>query len=124
MRISDWSSDVCSSDLGGMIVGGSGGSYDVQIAALQRDNQLLIQQRNLAQTSDQRAPVVAAAELRLAEARAVYAETHPDVILAKKALAEAKRLAKDTSEKLPIQSLDEQIAINKDRKSTRLNSSH
>ena len=97
---------------GGMIVGGSGGSYDVQIAALQRDNQLLIQQRNLAQTSDQRAPVVAAAELRLAEARAVYAETHPDVILAKQALAEAKRLAKDTSEKLPIQSLDEQIAFN------------
>src|SRR3546814_7450220 len=75
MRISDWSSDVCSSDL-------------------------------------QRAPVVAAAELRLAEARAVYAETHPDVILAKQALAEAKRLAKDTSEKLPIQSLDEQIAFN------------
>src|SRR3546814_3785452 len=65
MRISDWSSDVCSSDL-----------------------------------------------LRLAEARAVYAETHPDVILAKQALAEAKRLAKDTSEKLPIQSLDEQIAFN------------
>lgn len=97
---------------GGMIVGGSGGSYDVQIAALQRDNQLLIQQRNLAQTSDQRAPVVAAAELRLAEARAVYAETHPDVVLAKQALAEAKRLAKDTSEKLPIQSLDEQIAFN------------
>src|SRR3546814_16466673 len=83
-----------------MIVGGSGGSYDVQIAALQRDNQLLIQQRNLAQTSDQRAPVVAAAELRLAEARAGYAETHPDVILAKQALAEAKRLAQDTSEKL------------------------
>src|SRR3546814_12633373 len=71
-----------------------------------------IQQRTLAQRGDQRAPVVAAAELRLAEARAVYAETHPDVILAKQALAEAKRLAKDTSEKLPIQSLDEQIAFN------------
>ncbi|MBJ7499697.1 MAG: lipopolysaccharide biosynthesis protein [Sphingopyxis sp.] len=97
---------------GGMIVGGSGGSYDVQIAALQRDNQLLIQQRNLAQTSDQRDPIVSGAEQRLAAARAVYAETHPDVILAKQALAEAKRLAKDTSEKLPIQTLDEQIAFN------------
>lgn len=97
---------------GGMIVGGSGGSYDVQIAALQRDNQLLIQQRNLAQTSDQRDPIVAGAEQRLAAARAIYAETHPDVILAKQALAEAKRLAKDTSEKLPVQTLDEQIAFN------------
>lgn len=97
---------------GGMIVGGSGGSYDVQIAALQRDNQLLIQQRNLAQTSDQRDPIVAGAEQRLAAARAIYAETHPDVILAKQALAEAKRLAKDTSEKLPVETLDEQIAFN------------
>src|SRR3546814_13818722 len=108
------------------------------MAAWECDNQLLIQQRNLSQASDQRAPVFAATELQLAEARAVYAETHPDVILAKQALAEAKRLAKDTSEKLPIQSLDEQIAFNnsqiaalrnakateQDRKSTRLNSSH
>ncbi|PKP68705.1 MAG: lipopolysaccharide biosynthesis protein [Alphaproteobacteria bacterium HGW-Alphaproteobacteria-5] len=97
---------------GGMFVGGSGGSYDVQIAALQRDNQLLIQQRSLAQTSDQRDPVVTAAEQRLAAARAVYAETHPDVIIAKQGLAEAKRLAKDNSEKLPLQTLDEQIAFN------------
>lgn len=97
---------------GGMIMGGGTGSYDVQIAAIQRDNQLLIQQRNLAQTSDQRDPIVAAAEQRLASARAVYAETHPDVVMAKQALAEAKRLAKDNSEKLPLQTLDEQIAFN------------
>jgi len=97
---------------GGMIMGGGTGSYDVQIAALQRDNQLLIQQRNLAQTSDQRDPIVAGAEQRLASARSVYAETHPDVVMAKQALAEAKRLAKDTSEKLPLQTLDEQIAFN------------
>src|SRR3546814_14544207 len=59
---------------GGMIVGGSGGSYDVQIAALQRDNQLLIQQRNLAQTRDQRSPLAAAAELRGSETRRVGKE--------------------------------------------------
>lgn len=97
---------------GQMFVGGGAGSYDVQIAALQRDNQLLLQQRSLAQTSDQRDPVVAAAEQRLASARAVYAETHPDVVIAKQALAEAKKLAKDNSEKLPVNTLDEQIAFN------------
>ncbi len=97
---------------GGMIMGGGGGSYDVQIAALQRDNQLLIQQRSLAQTSDQRDPIVSAAETRLAGARSVYAETHPDVVMAKQALAEAKRLAKDNSAKIPINTLDEQIAFN------------
>lgn len=97
---------------GGVIMGGSGGSYDVQIAALQRDNQLLIQQRSLAQTSDERDPIVAAAETRLAGARSVYAETHPDVVMAKQALAEAKRLAKDNSAKIPVNTLDEQIAFN------------
>lgn len=97
---------------GGMMVGGGAGSYDIQIAALQRDNQSLVLQRTNAQTSDERDPVVAAAELRLASARAVYAETHPDVVIAKQALAEARRLAKDNTQKLPLQSIDEQIAFN------------
>jgi polysaccharide biosynthesis transport protein len=97
---------------GGMMIGNGAGSYDVQIAALQRDNQSLLQQRNVAQTSDERDPVVAAAEQRLAAARAVYAETHPDVVIAKQALAEAKRLAKDNTQKLPLQTIDEQIAFN------------
>jgi len=96
----------------GMMMGGGGGSYDVQIAALQRENQLLLQQRGLAQTSDERDPIVIAAEQRLAGARAVYAETHPDVVIAKQALAEAKRLAKDNIQKLPVNTLDEQIAFN------------
>lgn len=97
---------------GGLVMGGSAGSYDVQIAALQRDNQLLLQQRSIAETSDQRDPVVAAAEQRLAGARAVYAETHPDVVIAKQALAEAKKLAKQNSAKLPVDTLDEQIRFN------------
>lgn len=97
---------------GGMMIGGGAGSYDIQIAALQRDNQSLLLQRTNAQTSDERDPVVASAELRLASARAVYAETHPDVVIAKQALAEAKRLAKDNTQKLPLQSIDEQIAFN------------
>jgi uncharacterized protein involved in exopolysaccharide biosynthesis len=100
---------------GGLVMSGGTGSYDVQIAALQRDNQLLIQQRNMAQTSDQRDPVVAAAEQRLAGARSVYAETHPDVVIAKQALAEARKLAKTTSEKLPLDTIDEQIRFNNEQ---------
>lgn len=97
---------------GGVVLSGNTGSYDVQIAALQRDNQLLIQQRDMAQTSDQRDPVVVGAEQRLASARAVYSETHPDVLLAKQALAEARRLAKDNSQKLPLDTIEDQIRFN------------
>lgn len=97
---------------GGMMISNGAGGYDVQIAALQRDNQSLVLQRNNAQTSDNRDPIVLAAEQRLAAARAVYAETHPDVVIAKQALAEAKRLAKDNTQKLPLDSIDEQIAFN------------
>src|SRR3546814_1521610 len=47
---------------GGVMIGSGAGSYDVQIAALQRDNQTLLLQRNVAQTSDERDPVVIGAE--------------------------------------------------------------
>ncbi|WP_339693397.1 Wzz/FepE/Etk N-terminal domain-containing protein [uncultured Parasphingorhabdus sp.] len=97
---------------GAMILSGNSGSYDVQIAALQRDNQSLLQQRNIAQTSDTRDPVVSAAEQRLAAARAVYSETHPDVIIARQNLAQARELAKSNTKKIPVDSIDEQIAFN------------
>ncbi len=96
----------------GMMYGGSGGSYDVQIAALQRDNAQMISQRDVARTSDTRDPVVAAAEQGLASARAVYAESHPDVIIAKQRLAEARELAKGNTQKLPLEQIDQQIAFN------------
>ena len=91
---------------------GGTGSYDVQIASLQRDNQQLISQRDLALTSDERDPVVVAAEQQLAGARAVYAESHPDVVFAKQRLAEARELAKSNTGKLPVQAIDQQIAFN------------
>jgi uncharacterized protein involved in exopolysaccharide biosynthesis len=97
---------------GGMIVGGSSGSYDVQIAALQRDNQLLIQQRNVAQTSDIRDPIVSAAEQRLAAARAMFSETHPDVVAAKQNLVQARELAKSNTRKIPVDTIDQQIVFN------------
>jgi polysaccharide biosynthesis transport protein len=97
---------------GGMIVSGNSGSYDVQIASLQRDNQSLVQQRNVAQTSDTRDPVVLAAEQRLAAARAVYSETHPDVVIAKQNLLQARELAKSNTQKIPVDVIDQQIAFN------------
>lgn len=97
---------------GSMIVGGASGSYDVQIASLQRDNQSLVQQRNVAQTSDIRDPVVAAAEQRLAAARAIFSETHPDVVVAKQNLVQARELAKSNTRKIPVDVIDQQIAFN------------
>ena len=97
---------------GSMIVNGASGSYDVQIAALQRDNQSLVQQRNVAQTSDIRDPIVSAAEQRLAAARAIYSETHPDVVVAKQNLVEARELAKTNTRKIPVDVIDQQIAFN------------
>lgn len=97
---------------GSMIVNGASGSYDVQIAALQRDNQSLVQQRNVAQTSDIRDPIVSAAEQRLAAARAIFSETHPDVVVAKQNLIEARELAKTNTRKIPVDVIDQQIAFN------------
>lgn len=96
----------------GMMFGGGGGSYDVQIAALQRDTAQLISQRDVARTSDTRDPVVASAEQGLASARAIYADNHPDVVIAKQRLAEARELAKGNTRKLPLDQIDQQIAFN------------
>jgi polysaccharide biosynthesis transport protein len=96
----------------GAIIGSGGGSYDVQIAALQRDNATLINQKNLAQSSDTRDPVVANAEAALAAARAIYAENHPDVVFARQRLEEARVLARSNTQKLPLDTIDQQIAFN------------
>lgn len=96
----------------GMVMSGSTGSYDVQIAALQRDTAQLISQRDISKTSDIRDPVVAQAEQALASARAVYKENHPDVVIARQRLAEARELAKGNTQKLPIDQIDKQINFN------------
>lgn len=92
--------------------GGGGGSYDFQIADLNRANQTLEMQRRNLKTDDTRDPVVAQAETSLANARAVYAEGHPDVIIAKQRLEEAKKLAAQNVKKQPSENIDEQIAFN------------
>ena len=100
------------SSAGMALVGGSSGSYDVQIAALQRENAQLLSQRNLTQTQETRDPAVIQAESALAGAQAVYSENHPDVKLAKQRLAEARSFAKKNVARVPLQGLDDQVAFN------------
>ncbi|NTZ43953.1 lipopolysaccharide biosynthesis protein [Altererythrobacter sp. SALINAS58] len=97
---------------GGLMVGADPTSYDMQIASLQRDNASLMAQKNIALGSDERSPVVQQAESALAAARAVYAESHPDVIFAKQRLAEARELAKQNVDRLPLEGVNQQIANN------------
>jgi uncharacterized protein involved in exopolysaccharide biosynthesis len=52
------------------------------------------------------------AESQLAALRAVYSETHPDVVIAKQRLVEARELAKSNTSKLPVNVIDQQIAFN------------
>ncbi|MBB6122496.1 GumC family protein [Sphingobium subterraneum] len=100
------------SSAGMTMIGGNSGSYDAQIAALQRDNSVLNSQRSMARTSADRDPVVSSAEAALASARASYSESHPDVVLAKQRLAEARRLASSNQTKQPVDDINEQIAFN------------
>jgi polysaccharide biosynthesis transport protein len=90
----------------------STGGYDAQIAALQRDNANLNNQRDLVKTSPVRDGGVANAEAQLSALRSVYAETHPDVIIAKQRLAEAKKLAEANVVKIPVDSIAQQISFN------------
>ncbi len=100
------------SSAGAVFMGGSGGSYDAQIIALQRDNALLNAQKEARKSSDERDPMVAGAEAALAAARARYSDDHPDIAFAKRRLAEAKRLAAANLSKLPPDMTDQQIASN------------
>jgi len=76
----------------GMVGVSMGGSYDTQIAALQRENAELMAQARAARSVDSD-PVVVAATQQLANARAVYSDNHPDVKLAEQRLAEARQSA-------------------------------
>lgn len=100
------------SNPGMMVMGGSGGSYDAQIIALQRDNAMLAAQREAMKTAAERDPLVASAEAELAAAQARYSEGHPDIGIAKRRLAEARRLAASNQAKRPADTIDQQIASN------------
>lgn len=96
---------------GGFPIFSGSGSYDAQIAALQRENRQLSSQKETAQ-SLVRDPAVLAAETELASVRARYSDTHPDVALARQRLAEARKLASSNLSKQPLDTIDAQIASN------------
>jgi len=100
------------SNPGMLALSDSSGSYDVQIIALQRDNSLLRAQRAAEQTSAERDPIVSAAEADLAAAQAKYTENHPDIALARRRLKEARELAASNQDRLPDDTIDQQIAAN------------
>ena len=97
---------------GSPVISGGGAGYDMQIAALERENSALRSQRQALTTADTRDPAVIAAEAQLAAARAIYSDSHPDVVLARSRLAEAEQLAKSNVAKLPTETIDTQIAFN------------
>lgn len=69
-----------------------GGSYETQIAALQRENAQLMAQAQAARTVDND-PIVAAAIQQLTNARSIYSDNHPDVRLAEQRVAQARQSA-------------------------------
>lgn len=69
------------------------GSFDAQIVQLQNQNRLLaIQARR-----PRRNPQIVAAEAQLEAARAIYAENHPDVVLARQRLAQLRAAGDGTA---------------------------
>ncbi len=100
------------SSTGMSIFAGQSGGYDAQIIALQRENIQLNAQREARKSSSERDPLVASAQAELAAAQARYSENHPDIAIAKRRLAEARRLAADNLAKLPQDTIDQQIASN------------
>ena len=98
---------------GSMVVSSGQGGYDVQIAALQRDNQALIAQRRAVQNADTRDPLVLSAERDLAAKRAVFSESHPDVVLARQRLSQVRELARNTGTNTSeVDELSRQIEFN------------
>lgn len=97
---------------GGSVISGGSTGFDMQIASLERENAMLRSQRETLATADTRDPAVVGAEAQLAAARAVYSDSHPDVQLARRRLAEAQQFAKSNVARLPTQALDTQIEIN------------
>ncbi len=89
----------------------STGSYDAQIAALQRENSVLAQQASV-RVPEPRDPLVVTAEAQLAGAQAIYTNDHPDVRIARQRLEEARRLAAANYTPAPPSSIPAQIGAN------------
>ena len=100
---------------GAPVIAGGGSGYDFQIASLERQIEDLQARRDLLDTADERDPAVVNAEGALAAARARYTEGHPDVVLAKQRLEQAKIFAQQNVERVPVENIDRQIAFNRNQ---------
>jgi polysaccharide biosynthesis transport protein len=94
----------------GAVIMGSDGGIDGQIMSLQREIAQLTQRKSEVAGSGDRDPVVVSAEQQLALAQATYTDGHPDVVAAKQRLAQARELARSNVRKLPISSIDQEVA--------------
>lgn len=90
-------------------LGGGTAAYDMQISMLQREIADLEAQKRLLQTADTRDPAVVQAESALAAVRAAYTESHPDVVLAKQRLEQARAIAKQNVARVPGGELDTRL---------------
>jgi len=95
-------------------MGGLGGGGDMEIATLSRQNVELAEKMNLRKRQGGGDPTVAALKARLGEVSAMYADSHPDVIAARAALAEAEKTASADTPAGPAPE-EAQIALNRTR---------
>lgn len=90
-------------------LGGGAAAYDMQISMLQREIADLEAQKRLLQSADTRDPAIIQAESALAAVRAAYTENHPDVVLAKQRLEQARAIAKQNVARIPGGELDTRL---------------
>jgi len=94
------------------MMGSNTNTLDAQIASLVTANSQLAAQKELNKSAADRDPAVVTAEQNLSNLQARYTDNHPDVVLAKQALAEARELAVTNQGKIPTSQIDSQIASN------------
>lgn len=92
-------------------MGGGGAAFDLQISTLEREVADLESQRRTLATAETRDPALIQAEAGLAAARAIYSETHPDVVRAKARLETAKELAGQNIARIPAGEIDNRIRL-------------
>jgi len=106
---SQYGSVIASGSLAPM--GGGGAAFDLQISALQREIADLEAQKRTLATAETRDPAVVQAEGALLAARAIYSESHPDVVRAKARLEQAKQFAQQNVARVPAEEIDTRIRL-------------
>lgn len=95
---------------GSSMIGGGGAVYDMQIGNLQREISEMEAQKRLLRTAGDRDPAVVQAEGALAAARAAYTDDHPDVLIARQRLEQAKAIARENVDRIPTGELDNRLS--------------